>query len=33
VFKRVHELLNLVFRHAKGAAFLTPARNSGLDLA
>ena len=32
VFESVHELLKLVFRHAKVAAFLTPARNSDLDL-
>jgi hypothetical protein len=31
VFESVHELLKLVFRQAKGAAFLTPGRNSGFD--
>lgn len=33
VFESIHELLQLVFRHAKGTAFLTPERDSGLDLA
>jgi hypothetical protein len=32
VFESIHELFKLVFRHAYGAAFLAPARNSDLDL-
>ena len=33
MLESIHELFKLVFRHAQGAAFLAPARNSDLDLA